>query len=58
MSDLDLIMKAEDGGVDTEEEFLALADAVYRTGLHRSTGSYGRLLESAHTNYGWEPPTS
>ena len=54
MDGLDLVIKAETEGLDTEEEAFALADFVYDTGLYRSTGSWGRFLESM-IEMGWRP---
>lgn len=53
---LALIIKFETEGLDTEEEAFELADFVFLSGLHRSTGSWGRFLRDMHENMGWESP--
>lgn len=53
---LDLVIKFETEGIDDLDEALALADFVFATGLHRSTGSWGRFLATMAEHHGWTPP--
>ncbi len=46
MNGFDLLLKAEDEGLDTEEEAVALAEWMVETGLANSTGSYQRFVAS------------
>jgi hypothetical protein len=55
MTDLDLILAAENGDLDDDEIELA-ADAIYRTGLWRSVGWAGRFLRDVNEAFGWLPP--
>lgn len=52
---LDLVIKFETEGLDDLDEALALADFVFATGLHRSTGSWGRFLATMAEHHGWRP---
>ena len=51
---LDLILKAETDGLETEEEVIALAQFLIDSGLVHSTGSYGRFVQSVIDTYGVE----
>lgn len=43
---LALLMKAEEEGLDSEEEAIELAEWMVETGLVNSTGSYQRFVAS------------
>ena len=51
MGDMNTIMAWEDG---EEVDLLTLARAILRTGLHRSAGRYGRVVDDAMDEYGPE----
>lgn len=44
MNGFNLLLKAEDEGLETEEEAVALAEYLVETGLVNSTGSYQRFV--------------
>ena len=50
---VDLIIKAETEGLDTEEEVVALAIFVLDTRLYRSQGSWGRFLANLQETDLW-----
>lgn len=52
--DIDLIIKAETEGLDTEEEFIAYVRLLVETGLVNSTGSNQRFVANAVNEYGAE----
>jgi hypothetical protein len=49
---IDLIIKAETEGLDTEEEFIEYVQALVSTGLVNSTGSNQRFVANAVAEYG------
>ena len=51
---LDLIYRYEAGEAMDMEEYDHLADFVWATRLHRSTGSWGRFIRDMAEN-GWTP---
>ena len=53
MQYLDIIMKAESEGLDTDEEVVEYAVAILDTGLYRSQGHYGRFLASLQETPLW-----
>ena len=52
MSDYELILKAENGDFEDDDEILAAAEAIRRTGLHRSVGWAGRFLRDVNEAFG------
>ena len=54
MNGLDLIIRYEQGELNSNEDYDSLADFVWATGLYKSTGSWGRFIEACFNN-GWRP---
>lgn len=52
LSGLDLIIKSETVGLDSEEEAIALAKFLVQSGLVNSTGSYQRFVRDIVEEYG------
>jgi hypothetical protein len=50
---IDLVIKAETEGLDTEEEVIELAIFVLDTKLYRSQGSWGRFLANLQETDLW-----
>jgi hypothetical protein len=56
MTDLELILAAENGQLYDDDAIEAAADAIYRTGLWKQVGWAGRFLRDANEASGWLPP--
>jgi hypothetical protein len=54
VSGVDLIIKHETEGLETEEEVIALAQFYLDTRMYRSVGHAGRFIQSVIDTYGEE----
>ena len=51
---LDLILKAETDGLETDAEVITLAQFYLDTGMYRSVGHAGRFIQQVIDHYGVE----
>jgi biotin synthase-like enzyme len=54
LSDYELILKAENGDFEDDDEILAAAEAIRRSGLQYSVGWAGRFLRDVNEAFGDE----